>query len=992
MCIGTATLIDDLPLVRLDTAVVPDDPVNAVEASLPNCPEAANISQCASQVDTDSATNRLDRLFEVLALERGTLTEEQFHDLKKMVANNSDVFALEDTELGHTDLVKHHVDTGSSAPIKQPICRVPFFFRDKIAAMVDEMEGLGVIRRSSSAWSSPVVLIPKKDGSYRFCIDYRKLNSVTKKDVYPLPRIDDILDTLSGAKFFSTLDLAAGYWQIELDPDTSAKSAFISHRGLHEFVRMPFGMCNAPATFQRLMEVVLSGILWKHCFVYIDDVLVCSQTFEEHLTHLREVLLRLCQAGLRLNTKKCLFLREEVPYLGHVVTRNGIKLDPAKTEKIQNYPVPRDVSQLRQLLGLASYYRRFVPEFAKIASPLHSLLKKDAVFEWTPECECAVGRLKEALTQAPVLAYPRFDSKHPFVLETDASPKGLGAVLAQEQEDGKVHPIAFASRSLTAAEQNYAITELETLGLVWAAKLFRPYILGRRCVVFTDHAACTSLLTAKNPSSKLVRWAMAIQELDLDIRHRSGRSNRVADALSRNPVEVSRVLMFESVRSNVAVDSSKTADVVPTSLTAEVDIANLQHQDPQLSDVLRYLEEGSLPSDDRLARRLVLEQESFEVVDGVLFNVHPDPTAADQWRLAVPQCLRETLLKEYHVGKFAGHFAERKIYATMSRRYWWKGMRADVRRFCRRCLVCASRKGTGRKKRPPLQSVAVGGPFEMVGVDVLQLPLSHQGHQYAVVFQDYLTKWPEVFAVADQKAETIARLLVEHVVVRHGVPGQLLSDRAPNFLSALIQELCKLLGTTKVNTSGYHPQCDGLVEKFNSTLINMLSKNVEKYGRDWDAHLPYLLFAYRVAVQDSTNFSPFYLLYGCEPVLPTERALSQPRTVYQVDFPDYCTELVAHLSDAWAAAQANIKTAQKNQRVQYDRKSSESKLKVGDRVMVYFPSSIQGKAWKFARPYFGPYYVVSLTPTNAEVRLVDRPNDGTLFVALERLRPPATPR
>ena len=649
---------------------------------------------------------------------------------------------------------------------------------------------------------------------------------------------------------------------------------------------MPFGMCNAPATFQRLMEVVLSGILWKHCFIYIDDVLVCSQTFEEHLTHLREVLLRLRQAGLRLKAKKCLFLREEVPYLGHVVTRNGIKLDPAKTEKIQNYPVPRDVSHLRQLLGLASYYRRFVPEFAKIASPLQSLLKKDAVFEWTPECECAVGRLKEALTQAPVLAYPRFDSKHPFVLETDASAKGLGAVLAQEQEDGKVHPIAFASRSLTAAEQNYAITELETLGLVWAAKLFRPYILGRRCVVFTDHAACTSLLTTKSPSSKQVRWAMAIQELDLDIWHRSGRSNRVADALSRNPVEVSRVLMFESVKSNIAVDSSKTADVVPTSLTAEVDIAHLQHQDLQLSDVLRYLEEGSLPSDDRLARRLVLEQESFEVVDGVLFYVHPDPTAADQWRLAVPQCLRETLLKEYHEGKFAGHFAERKIYATMSRRYWWKGMRVDVRRFCRRCLVCASRKGTGRKKRPPLQSVAVGGPFEMVGVDVLQLPLSHQGHQYAVVFQDYLTKWPEVFAVADQKAETIARLLVEHVVVRHGVPGRLLSDRGPNFLSALIQELCKLLGTTKVNTSGYHPQCDGLVEKFNSTLINMLSKNVEKYGRDWDAHLPYLLFAYRVAVQDSTNFSPFYLLYGREPELPTERALSQPRTVYQVDFPD----------------------------------------------------------------------------------------------------------
>ena len=304
---------------------------------------------------------------------------------------------------------------------------------------MEEMENLGVIRRSASAWSSPVVLVPKKDGNYRFCIDYRKLNSVTKKDVYPLPRIDDILDTLAGAKFFSTLDLAPGYWQMELDSETSAKSAFVSHRGLHEFVRMPFGMCNAPATFQRLMEVVIAGILCKSYFAYIDDVLVFSQTFEELLVHLGQVLSRLRQAGLRLKAKKCLFLREEVPYLGHVVTLGGIKPDPVKTEKMKRYPAPMDVSQVRQFLGLASYYRRFVPDFERIASLLHSLLKKGAVFSLTFECEKAFDHLKKALVSASVLAYPQFSSPHPFILETDASTKGLGAVLAQQQDDGKVH-------------------------------------------------------------------------------------------------------------------------------------------------------------------------------------------------------------------------------------------------------------------------------------------------------------------------------------------------------------------------------------------------------------------------------------------------------------------------------------------------------------------------------------------------------------------------
>ena len=501
-------------------------------------------------------------------------------------------------------------------------------------------------------------------------------------------------------------------------------------------------------------------------------------------------------------------------------------------------------------------------------------------------------------------------------------------------------------------------------------------------------AACTSLLTAKNPSSKLVRWAMSVQELDLDIRHRSGKSNQVAEVLSRNPIAVSQVLLFQSVTAGGSGPGNTTTTTSETDLPAgapDSDVGHLQRQDPQLSPWFAYLEDGPLLTDSQTGRRLVLEQDNFQLMDGVLYHVNP--SAPELWRLAIPECLRTALMKEHHSGKFAGHFAERKLHATLSRQYWWKGMRADVRRFCRSCLVCASRKGTGRKTRPPLKSIPVGGPFEMIGVDVLQLPLSYGRNQYAVVFQDYLTKWPEVFAVADQKADTIAHLLVEHVVARHGVPQRLLSDRGSNFLSLLVQEVCKLLGTTKVNTSGYHPQCDGLVEKFNNILINMISKSVDKYGRDWDVHLPYLVFAYRVAVQESTGASPFYLLYGREPVLPTSEALTHPRSAYQLDFHDYGAELVAHLSDAWALARDNIKAAQTKQKRQYDHKSSVSKLKVNDGVMVHFPSAAQGKAWKLARPYFGPYQIISLTPNNAEVQLVDQPDGETLFVALDRVRP-----
>ena len=308
---------------------------------------------------------------------------------------------------------------------------------------------------------------------------------------------------LGKKRYFSTLDLASGYWQIKMTEDACQKSAFATHCGLHEFVRMPFGLCNAPATFQRLMEVVLAGIVWQSCFVYIDDVLVCSESLAEHLSHLSDVFARLREANLRLKPKKCMFLQSEVPYLGHVVSRSGITPDPKKVDKVRNYPIPTNPTKVRQFLGLASYYRRFVKDFSKIASPLYSLTSKESPFQWTLECQRAFESLKRLLATAPILAYPQFGEKCMFVLETDASHEGLGAVLSQRQEDGHLHPIAYASRKLQPAEKNYAITELETLGLVWAAKYFRPYLVGHQCVAYTDHSACTSLLSAQNPSPKL---------------------------------------------------------------------------------------------------------------------------------------------------------------------------------------------------------------------------------------------------------------------------------------------------------------------------------------------------------------------------------------------------------------------------------------------------------------------------------------------------------
>ena len=343
------------------------------------------------------------------------------------------------------------------------------------------------------------------------------------------------------------------------------------------------------------------------------------------------------------------------------------------------------------------------------------------------------------------------------------------------------------------------------------------------------------------------------------------------------------------------------------------------------------------------------------------------------------------MFDEAHAGPFGGHLRDAKVHGQLAKHYWWPRMRGDIIRWCRACLVCASRR-VGNAITPPLTPIPVSGPFDRVGVDVIQFPKSYHGNQYAIVFVDYLTKWPEVFATSDQTAITIARLFVENVISRHGVPAELLSDRGTAFLSRLMQAVCEVMGVHKVNTTAYHPQTDGLVERFNRTLIDMLAKTVEKSGRDWDARLPYVLFAYRSSMQESTKESPFFLLYGRDPRLPTEEALSPPQTRQVLDIDDYRSELTIGFSEAWKLAQENVHKAQQKQKRHHDRRAKEPKLRKGDRVFVYMPAAKRGKAHKFARPFSGPYRVVELFNNGAEVNLIAKPKTANIRVAFNRIR------
>ena len=473
-----------------------------------------------------------EHLCDVLERCSALLEEDEIEEVVKLLAEYQDVFSAGEYDIGRTGLIRHSISTQTARPVRQSLRRSSPEQRAEVERQVKELKKRNLIRPSDSAWASPVVLVGKKDGSKRLCLDYRKLNEVTVKDAYPLPRIDDSLDALGGAKFFSTLDLASGYWQVEMDEDARAKSAFVTNSGLYEWNVLPFGLCNAPSTFERLMDYVLAGLRWETLLVYLDDVIVFGRTVKESIDRLREVLTRFRNAGLKLKPSKCHLFQSKVNYLGHVVSSEGIHTDPDKVEAIRDWPTPITKTQVRSFLGTTGYYRRFVLDYAKIAQPLHKVAEKNGVFEWNDECEGAFNKLKMALISAPILAYPREDGS--YIMDTDASNFAIGCVLSQIQ-DGEEKVIAYGSKALSKEERNYCVTRRELLAVVEFLKKYRHYLGGRPVTVRTDHGSLRWLFNFKNPEQQLARWLEVCASFDLVIEHRAGKKHQNADGLSRRP-------------------------------------------------------------------------------------------------------------------------------------------------------------------------------------------------------------------------------------------------------------------------------------------------------------------------------------------------------------------------------------------------------------------------------------------------------------------------
>ena len=786
-----------------------------------------------------------------------------------------------------------------------------------------------------------------------------------------------------GARAFQRL------WQVDKE-----KTAFCTSERLFKFNVMPFGLCNAPATFQRLMDLVLCGLQWSECLVYMDDVIVLGATFEDHMRALQAVLERVRKAGLKLKPAKCAFFQKEVAYLGHVISDEGIATDPRKTDRVSTWPIPTSVREVQQFLGLANYYRRFIQDFACIASPLHKLTERSAEFKWTNECQDAFNELRRRLTTAPILIHPDFSKT--FILDTDASDQGIGAVLSQAGPDGTEHVIAYASRLLSKSERRYCVTRRELLAVVFFTNHFRPYLLGKQFVLRTDHGSLVWLQNFKEPEGQLARWLEKLQEYHFLIRHRQGKKHCNADALSRIPCQQCGRQSHRDCEEIQALQTTTTKDKGQfLARKGSEDLRKAQLEDHSVGTVLRAKEKNSRPLPEEIKSGSIETRKLFQIWDQLVIKDEllcrqfetPDGSSS-HLQLVVPRTLRKEILEEIHGGATGGHLGEEKTLKRLKERYYWPGHWTDVQTWCKKCHACAARKMPTPRRRASLQNIIAGHPMQLVAADIMgPLPESDSGNKYVLVAGDYFTRWMEAYPIPNQEATTVAKKLVDNMFCRFSTPEQLHSDQGRQFEAMVLQEICKILHIKKTRTTPYHPQGDGLVERFNRTLQSMIAASLAERSdqSSWEDCLPKVCLAYNTSVHPTTGYTPFFLMFGRQARLPIDVMYGLP-VEEESSVSQYAAKVQEELRNAFEVVQKRMPGKLKREKELYDRKIHGEPFQEKSLVWLHSPVVKPGSSKKFRLPWSGPYRVVKKL-SDVTYRIQDLRNKKTRKVVhFDRLK------
>ena len=958
--------------------------------------QSTTISQISSS-NIQSETFQLDTT-PSLSIERGnqfpsqfreslleTLTSEQVNLVEKLILKWKDVFSLHDLDLGKTSLTKHHINLSDPTPFKERHRRIPPAMVQSVREHLKEMLDLGVIRPSNSPFASNVVLVKKKDGTLRFCIDLRRLNNNTIKDSYALPRTEETFDALHGSCIFSTLDLKSSYWQVEIEENDKHKTAFrVGNLGFFECNRMPFGLTNAPATFQRLIETCMGDLHLNSCLLYLDDIVVFSKSFEEHLTRLEAVFQRLHQAGLKLKTSKCHFFKQSIKYLGHIISAKGVHTDPDKISTVRDWPVPISAKELLSFLGFVGYYRRFIRNFSQIARPLYEVTtgvpsKRNKIkicpgFRWGPEQEDAFKKLKDLVTSAPVLAFANFNK--PFILHTDASAESLGACLYQQQDDNTERPVAFASRGLSPSERNYPAYKLEFLSLKWAVTdKFHDYLYGVPFHVITDNNPLTYIFTTAKLDATSQRWVSALSNYQFSIEYRSGKLNQDADGLSR--IRWPEALNIQHVSCN-SVQALLSASTLPAGCSEALvmshkaiqdieglyigkhtsrDWARIHHRDPTISQVVQHLRGAKVQNfqHNEAFQSFLREKDKLVIVKGVLYRKRLCDNII-KFQLVLPEEYRKAALQGCH--DQVGHLGRDRTLELLRDRYFWPGMTKEASDYVAHCERCIRRKIP--PNRAPLINISSSFPLELVCIDYLSLESCKGGIEDILVVTDHFTKYAQAYPTKGQQATTVAKVLYDNFFMHYGFPAKLHSDQGRQFERKVIAALCDLAGIEKTRTSPYHPMGNGLTEHFNRTLINMLGTLDPDQKSDWKKYIPSLVHAYNCTRHDSTGFSPYELMFNRQPRLPVDLLLGSEPPQSSISYSSFVDSMKQRLKYSYDLASQRSKDAQKSQKRIYDLRTRGNVLYPGDRILVR-QVAFQGKH-KIADKWQDTVYVIVSQP------------------------------